>query len=161
MSSNCAHPHEGRGLKGRVLAAELSAAEDRCADADQKLTPPRRRVLELLLEAGQPVKAYDLIAAFSPGGAPAKPPTVYRALNFLQGKGLVHRIESLNAFVACTQHEHEHEGQFLICSDCGKTEELADESVSHLLRDKATEHGFVLQQQTIELRGLCKDCASE
>ena len=59
------------------------------------------------------------------------------------------------------QHEHEHEGQFLICSDCGKSEELADESVSDMLRAKAEAHGFTLTQQTIELRGLCKDCASE
>lgn len=125
------------------------------------LTETRRKVFELVIKAGQPVGAYRLLEAMQDKGTRVMPPTVYRALNFLQGKGLVHRIESLNAFVACTQHEHEHEGQFLICSDCGKTEELADESVSDLLRDKASAHGFVLQQQTIELRGLCKDCASE
>lgn len=125
------------------------------------LTETRRKVFELVIKAGQPVGAYRLLEAMQDKGTRVMPPTVYRALNFLQGKGLVHRIESLNAFVACTQHEHEHEGQFLICSDCGKTEELADESVSEMLRDKATAHGFTLLQQTIELRGLCKDCASD
>jgi DNA-binding PadR family transcriptional regulator len=59
----------------------------RCEAAGQRLTPPRRRVLEMLLKAGQPVKAYDLIAAFGDGGPPAKPPTVYRALDFLSKLG--------------------------------------------------------------------------
>jgi len=131
------------------------------ADHGVGLTETRRKVFELVIKAGQPVGAYRLLEAMQDKGTRVMPPTVYRALNFLQGKGLVHRIESLNAFVACTQHEHEHEGQFLICSDCGKAEELADESVSEMLRDKATAHGFTLLQQTIELRGLCKDCASE
>ena len=124
------------------------------------LTETRRKVFDLVVKAGQPVGAYRLLEAMQDKGTRVMPPTVYRALNFLQGKGLVHRIESLNAFVACTRHEHEHEGQFLICSDCGKTEELADESVSEMLRERATAHGFTLTQQTIELRGLCKDCAS-
>jgi Fur family zinc uptake transcriptional regulator len=131
------------------------------ADHGVGLTETRRKVFELVIKAGQPVGAYRLLEAMQDKGTRVMPPTVYRALNFLQGKGLVHRIESLNAFVACTQHEHEHEGQFLICADCGKTEELADESVSEMLRDRAQAHGFTLTQQTIELRGLCKDCATE
>ena len=131
------------------------------ADHGVGLTETRRKVFELVIKAGQPVGAYRLLEAMQDKGTRVMPPTVYRALNFLQGKGLVHRIESLNAFVACTQHEHEHEGQFLICSDCGKSEELADESVSEMLREKAEAHGFTLTQQTIELRGLCKECASE
>jgi Fur family zinc uptake transcriptional regulator len=131
------------------------------ADHGVGLTDTRRKVFELVIKAGQPVGAYRLLEAMQDKGTRVMPPTVYRALNFLQGKGLVHRIESLNAFIACTQHEQEHEGQFLICSDCGKTEELADESVSEMLREKASAHGFTLTQQTIELRGLCKDCATE
>jgi Fur family zinc uptake transcriptional regulator len=131
------------------------------ADHGIGLTDTRRKVFELVIKAGQPVGAYRLLEAMQDKGTRVMPPTVYRALNFLQGKGLVHRIESLNAFIACTQHEHEHEGQFLICSDCGKTQELADESVSEMLREKASAHGFTLTQQTIELKGLCKDCATE
>jgi Fur family zinc uptake transcriptional regulator len=131
------------------------------ADHGIGLTDTRRKVFELVIKAGQPVGAYRLLEAMQDKGTRVMPPTVYRALNFLQGKGLVHRIESLNAFIACTQHEHEHEGQFLICSDCGKTEELADESVSEMLREKASAHGFTLTQQTIELKGLCKDCVTE
>ncbi len=131
------------------------------ADHGVGLTETRRKVFDLVVKAGQPVGAYRLLEAMQDKGTRVMPPTVYRALNFLQGKGLVHRIESLNAFIACTRSEQEHEGQFLICSDCGKTEELADESVSEMLRERATSHGFTLTQQTIELRGLCKDCASD
>src|ERR1700728_1413794 len=131
------------------------------SDQGTGLTETRRKVLDLVVKAGQPVGAYRLLEAMQDKGTRVMPPTVYRALNFLQGKGLVHRIESLNAFIACTQHEHEHEGQFLICSDCGKTQELADESVSEMLREKASAHGFTRTQQTIELKGLCKECATE
>jgi Fur family zinc uptake transcriptional regulator len=86
-----AHP----GLKGRDLRLALSAAEGRCQEIQERLTSTRRRVLELLLEGDGPLKAYDLIAAFGEGGEPAKPPTVYRALEFLERLGFAHRIESL------------------------------------------------------------------
>ena len=144
--------------RSTTLPGKMTRAE---ADHGVGLTDTRRKVFELVIKAGQPVGAYRLLEAMQDKGTRVMPPTVYRALNFLQGKGLVHRIESLNAFIACTQHEHEHEGQFLICSDCGKTEELADESVSEMLREKASAHGFTLTQQTIELKGLCKDCATD
>jgi Fur family zinc uptake transcriptional regulator len=144
--------------RSTTLPGKMTRAE---ADHGVGLTDTRRKVFELVIKAGQPVGAYRLLEAMQDKGTRVMPPTVYRALNFLQGKGLVHRIESLNAFIACTQHEHEHEGQFLICSECGKTEELADESVSEMLREKASAHGFTLTQQTIELKGLCKDCATE
>lgn len=144
--------------RSTTLPGKMTRAE---ADHGIGLTDTRRKVFELVIKAGQPVGAYRLLEAMQDKGTRVMPPTVYRALNFLQGKGLVHRIESLNAFIACTQHEHEHEGQFLICSDCGKTQELADESVSEMLREKASAHGFTLTQQTIELKGLCKDCATE
>ena len=101
MAQECAHTHEeALGLAGAALRSRLAAAEALCVRREQRLTAPRRRVLELLLQAGQPLKAYDLMAAFDPH-APAKPPTVYRALEFLEREGFAHRIESLNAFVAC------------------------------------------------------------
>ncbi len=135
------------------------SAEHVASEQGVGLTETRRKVFELVIKAGQPVGAYRLLEAMQDKGTRVMPPTVYRALNFLQGKGLVHRIESLNAFVACTRSGHDHEGQFLICSECGKTEELTDESVSAMLRERAKSHGFTLVQQTIELKGLCADCA--
>jgi Fur family zinc uptake transcriptional regulator len=132
-------------------------------DQSTGLTETRRKVLDLVVKAGQPVGAYRLLEAMQDKGTRVMPPTVYRALSFLQGKGLVHRIESLNAFVACTRsdHEHQHSGQFLICSSCGRSDELDDEAVSERLRECADAHGFRLSHQTIELRGLCAECAKK
>lgn len=159
---SCGHDHHSNGLSGGALSAELSAADARCADAGQKLTAPRRRVLELLLEAGQPVKAYDLIASFAEG-APAKPPTVYRALEFLSKQGFAHRIESLNAYVACRHSASEgadnHAAAFLICDCCGVTREI-DPAVLDSIETAARGPGFTVQSVTIEAHGLCADCAA-
>ena len=124
-SEHAGHRHEPLGLSGRALSSGLRSAEARCAAHGQKLTPARRRVLELLLSAGQPVKAYDLISAFGEdAGGPAKPPTVYRALEFLERVGLAHRIESLNAYMACGLGEPAHAAGFLICDCCGAAREI-------------------------------------
>ena len=157
MASHCDHPHARTGLKGRALKAELESAEARCLGAEQRLTAPRRRVLELLLEAGQPAKAYDLIAAFGAGGAPAKPPTVYRALDFLERQGFAHRIESLNAYVACRQGPEDHAAAFLICDCCGDTREVEPLGVERLAK-LAGEAGYTLNVVTIEAHGLCGAC---
>ncbi|MDO9337824.1 MAG: transcriptional repressor [Caulobacteraceae bacterium] len=159
---SCGHDHHSTGLSGGALSAELTAADARCVDAGQKLTAPRRRVLELLLEAGQPVKAYDLIATFA-DGAPAKPPTVYRALEFLSKQGFAHRIESLNAYVACRHSSSEgadnHAAAFLICDCCGATREI-DPAVLDSIQAAAGARDFTVQNVTIEAHGLCADCSA-
>jgi Fur family zinc uptake transcriptional regulator len=154
----CGHDHENGGLEAAALAAELADAERRCAAAEQKLTAPRRRVLELLLQAGQPVKAYDLIAAYGEG-APAKPPTVYRALEFLSKQGFAHRIESLNAYVACRRGEDGHAAAFLICDCCGATREIATAATGPI-EAMGEAAGYALTGVTIEAHGLCADCRS-
>lgn len=161
MNTPCGHEHHQRGLSGQGLTAELAAADSRCARAGQKLTPPRLRVLELLLGAGQPVKAYDLIASYGQDGVPAKPPTVYRALDFLGRQGLVHRIESLNAYVACRHSASEtgdnHGAAFLICDCCGATEEITPPE-GEALQQAATASGYLLERTTIEGHGRCPAC---
>lgn len=160
---SCGHDHDLRGLHGASLTAELAAAEGRCVVAGERLTAPRRRVLEQLLEAGAPVKAYDLIAGFGgeAGGGPAKPPTVYRALEFLSRQGFAHRIESLNAYVACRHSAAEgaatHAAAFLICDCCGATREV-DPAVLDSLGGAADAAGFSVTGVTIEAHGLCADC---
>jgi Fur family zinc uptake transcriptional regulator len=103
-------------------------------------------------------KVFELVEAMQSKGTRVMPPTVYRALNFLQGKGLVHRIESLNAFVACQHADGSHDKQFLICNKCGRTEELTDEDIPALLRERAKALGFTIANQVIELRGQCGNC---
>lgn len=158
-SHACAHDHDSPGLTGGLLTAELQAAETRCEAAGQKLTPPRRRVLELLLEAGQPVKAYDLIAAFGADGEPAKPPTVYRALEFLAKQGFAHRIESLNAYIACGGAADGHAAAFLICDCCGRTSEIVPVGVDEI-QSLAGVQGFKVKALTVEAHGLCQDCGA-
>lgn len=156
----CAHDHSDRpGLHGRPLQAALEQAEQRCATAGERLTSARRTVLQRLLESGQPTKAYDLMADFGADGEAAKPPTVYRALEFLARVGLIHRIESLNAYVACRLGEERHAAGFLICDCCGATREI-EPLAADAMRGAAAASGYVLTAVTVEAHGLCGDCAT-
>jgi Fur family zinc uptake transcriptional regulator len=157
MADACEHHahHVHHGLKGPALGQALAMAEARCADTQERLTAPRRRVLELLLASDAPQKAYDLIAAFGTGGEPAKPPTVYRALEFLERLGFAHRIESLNAYVPC-RLQGGHAAAFLICDCCGEAAEFEPDLGAQLAAAEAT--GYAVRAITIEARGLCAAC---
>lgn len=156
-AANCQHgDHDHHGLSGPALRHALSAAERRCVATDERLTAPRRRVLELLLEGGGPQKAYDLIAAFGATGEPAKPPTVYRALEFLERLGFAHRIESLNAYVPCRLEGEGHTAAFLICDCCGAAEEFEPDLSPGLAAAQAK--GYAVASVTLEARGLCPAC---
>jgi Fur family transcriptional regulator, zinc uptake regulator len=155
MSESCHHEHGQRaGVHGAALVAALGSAEARCAAEQERLTAPRRRVLELLLEAEAPLKAYDLIAAF--GDEPAKPPTVYRALEFLERLGFAHRIESLNAYVPCRMEAERHSAAFLICECCGAAQEFEPDFARELAA--AEQAGYAVRSVTLEARGLCAEC---
>jgi Fur family transcriptional regulator, zinc uptake regulator len=157
MKHACAHEGEDVGLRDIALASALGDAERRCTEAEERLTGPRRRVLELLLASGGPVKAYDLIAAYGEGGEAAKPPTVYRALDFLERLGFAHRLESLNAYVACRGVEAPHAAAFLICDCCGAASEF-EPDVSDAVERAAGERGYAVSTLTLEARGLCSAC---
>jgi Fur family zinc uptake transcriptional regulator len=158
MNKACEH-HTHDAPDGSVLSQALISAEARCSAAGERWTPPRKRVLELLLRAGGPVKAYDLIADFSDDGAAAKPPTVYRALDFLEGVGLAHRIPSLNAYVACGAAGEVHSASFLICDCCGSAEEF-DPKIEASAQAEAERLGFRPKTMALEVRGLCRACAA-
>lgn len=157
MSGDCHHheEHQHHGLNGSSLKGALESAQRRCIDAQERLTPPRRRVLELLLSADAPLKAYDLIAAYGEHGEAAKPPTVYRALEFLERLGFAHRIESLNAYVPC-RIEGGHTAAFLICDCCGEAAEFEPDFGPQLAAARAA--GYEVRQVTLEARGLCAGC---
>jgi len=157
MGSECHHADGAHpGLKGHALTHALGAAEGRCVATQERLTAPRRRVLELLLEADGPQKAYDLIAAFGEHGEPAKPPTVYRALEFLERLGFAHRIESLNAYVPCRIDGGEHRAAFLICDCCGAAQEFEPDFTAQLAAAEAA--GYQVSTITLEARGRCSAC---
>lgn len=137
----------------------LSRAEALCKERGVRLTEQRRRVLEILWEAGRPIGAYDILEAMGVGRRALAPPTVYRALDFLLEQGLVHKIESLHAFVGCDHPGQPHASQFLICDRCGAVTELEDEGVARSLRSAADETGFQPARPVVELIGVCATCA--
>lgn len=133
--------------------------ERHCRARGLRLTPTRRRVLELILAADGPVKAYDLLDQLKSERPGAAPPTIYRALEFLLDNHFIHRLETLNAFVSCIHPEHQHEGQFLICERCQSVTEVHDSGLSAALADTARSHDFSAKHQVLEIYGHCKACA--
>ena len=142
------HDHEN------CIDIALDRAAALCERRGARLTELRRRVLELVWRGHEPVGAYDLLAQMGR----AAPPTVYRALDFLIEQGLVHRIESLNAYVGCDRPDAAHASQFLICTGCGATAELDDASLAGAVARRAAQLGFAVERQTVELRGRCPRC---
>ncbi len=136
----------------------LAQARDICQTRNARLTPVRHRVLELIWGSHKPLGAYDLLGVLAREGHNAAPPTIYRALDFLQQHGLVHRIASLNAFVGCSHARENHTGIFLICQGCRNVHELASESVSNSVNSASAEQGFTPVETTIEVAGLCPRC---
>jgi Fur family transcriptional regulator, zinc uptake regulator len=149
-----AHSHDGRAS----LESALAMAEAYCRERGEKLTPIRRKVLELLLASGRATKAYSLLdemRQIHPGSAP---PTVYRALDFLLSAGLIHRIESINAFAVChdlTQCQH---GILVVCQQCGNVTELHEPKLRQALVTQIEAAGYRLAGDGIELKGFCAQC---
>lgn len=136
----------------------ISEVEQRCRQRGLRLTPTRRRVLELVLAADGPVKAYDLLDQLKSEQPGAAPPTIYRALDFLLANHFIHRLETLNAFVSCFHPAESHQGQFLICDECQSVTEIHDHDLVRELRDAADRHNFHPSRQVLEIYGLCDNC---
>jgi Fur family zinc uptake transcriptional regulator len=140
--------------------AAREAAERLTESRGLRLTPTRARVLEIVAESHQPVGAYDILQRLSAERGRAAPPTVYRALAFLVEQGLAHRIDSLNAFVACFDSERSHDAGFLICDTCKAVEEIAENAVGEAVRQSVTARGFHPRRTVVEISGICAACAA-
>jgi len=146
--------------------AKLDHAVALCERRGTRLTELRRLVLGLILDSQAPTGAYDLLERLRIHRGASAPPTVYRALDFLQEQGFVHRIERLSAFVGCIEagthggdgHDHHHAAQFLICRSCGQATELDDHALAHALVHAAEAVGFKVTSATIEAEGTCAKC---
>ncbi|WP_112324106.1 Fur family transcriptional regulator [Oceanibium sediminis] len=147
-----AHDH------ARCAASALHAAQTLCAARNLRLTPARARVLEILLEAHRALGAYEILERLREDGQPAQPPVAYRALNFLCENGLAHRIERLNAFVACVDPQAEHDAAFLICRRCDRVAESPRDQDAGHLGAAAADAGFAIERTVVEALGLCPDC---
>ena len=129
-----------------------------CTEQGLRFTEPRQYVLEIIAAAKKPVGAYDILAALGEKIDNPKPPTAYRAIEFLEEHGFVHRIESLNAYVLCGT-DHRHEGsQFMICDSCGDVTEAHLCHIPSDLAGKTEAAGFQLKHWSAELHGICKNC---
>lgn len=149
-----AHKHD----HDACIENAVADAERICEQRGTRFTELRRRILTMIWQGHKAVKAYDLLDQLAVGGGSAKPPTVYRALDFLMEEGLVHKIESLNAYVGCPHPGDDHISQFLICDECETVDEVTTSVLSGAVAEAAETAGFSIQKQTLELHGLCKNC---
>jgi len=149
-----------------VSAAPLAAkwrklAERRCAEKGERLTPARLAVYAEMLTRDRPVSAYELIGLLEERQKrKIAPLTVYRHLDFLIRTGLVHRLQSAQTYLPCEHPDHAHESQFLLCSSCGRVDEVESRGVRKMLSRIADERGFRPEQAVVEVKGLCGACAA-
>ena len=143
------------------VASAIATAENLCRERGLRFTALRERVLTLVWDSHKPVGAYDILEKLSEEGKRAAPPTVYRALDFLIEAGLVHRLDSLNAYIGCPDPERSHSGQFLICRQCRTVAELDDPDIDDLVGAKAAQFGFTAVHQMLEIQGVCSNCRGE
>ena len=148
------HVHDGDAFVREVERA--------CEQRGLRLTPIRANALRLIADAGRPIKAYDLLDQMKTTHDAAAPPTVYRALDFLLEHGFIHKLASINAYVGCHHPGGaQHAVPFLICDNCQSATELEDAAVVDSLEASARALGFMPQAQTLEVHGLCVNCAKQ
>lgn len=164
MSLPSSPPHASASAKhdhAKCVSAALDTAEQLCIVRGVQLTPIRLQVLELIWESHQAVKAYELLDRIKPLKQEAKPATIYRALDFLIEQGLIHRIESLNAFIGCHYSGQQHEQLLLICKQCHEVEERSAPEVMSALSSEIRQADFVAHSKAIEIHGICAKCSKE
>ncbi|WP_421704845.1 Fur family transcriptional regulator [Aliiroseovarius sp.] len=154
QETNAFHSHDHTACSRDALAE----AERVCAEKGARLTPVRRRTLEILLEGHRALGAYDVLERLSAEGFGHQPPVAYRALDFLVEHGLVHRIRRLNAFAACAHPGENHAPTFLICRACDSVAEAPGDMIRAAADEAALAMGFEIERLSVEALGLCPAC---
>lgn len=146
-------------MKSASVESILVKAQKMCEQRAVRLTPQRRQVLRLMAEQKNAISAYDLLDLLRVSEPQAKPPTVYRALDFLMEQGFIHKIESTNSYVVC-HHVGEplHTSALFICDSCGQVTEHHADGIDQLLKALAFKTGFVIQHSVLETHGTCSNC---
>lgn len=142
----------------QVASQALHQAENICKQKDIKLTKLRQTVLKLVWKEPGYVKAYDLLEKLKKIDPSAKPPTIYRSLDFLIEHGFIHKLQSLNAFIGCSHPQEHKECYFLICDNCQKIEECCSNKILKAVESTSNQSKFALDQVTLEISGRCKNC---
>lgn len=146
---------------GACVSDTLAAAEVRCATDGVRFTPVRRKVLEILLQEHRALGAYAILDKLREDGFGSQPPVAYRALDFLVANGLAHKIERLNAFIACVHPSHAHTPAFMICRLCDAVAETHSSPARGLLGDAARATGFRIERTVVEAEGVCPSCVDK
>ncbi|MCT4558734.1 MAG: transcriptional repressor [Pelagimonas sp.] len=142
----------------KCVTSGLAAAEAECKEKGLQFTAVRRRTLEILLQAHKAMGAYEVLDQLRDDGLGGQPPVAYRALDFLVKNGFVHRIERLNAFIACAHPGRRHAPCFLICTKCETVVEAPGQPIAQALGVAAQDMGFAIKKVAIEAEGLCPRC---
>lgn len=162
---NC-HVHHPNDIEARIASAVAL-----CQSSDVRFTPLRQEVYRLILSADKPMGAYDLISAlqnsrFTQSSESRKktniaPPTIYRSLDFLLSQGLIHQLNSLNAYIPCCHPRDSHTSAFLICNECKTVQEYSNVPIDNIITLSEKDTEFTVQKSIIELQGLCHECKSK
>ncbi len=139
----------------------MAAAKDRCAKEGLRFTAVRQKTLEILLKEHRALGAYEVLDRLRDAGFGSQPPVAYRALEFLVGNGFAHKIERLNAFIACTNSDAAHSPAFMICRECESVAETPSTLARGALGEAAKAAGFVIERTVVEAEGLCPSCADK
>lgn len=140
------------------ISSAIQEAETLCKTRETRLTPIRRKILELVWQSHSPSKAYDILSRFRHEIPSAEPPTIYRALDFLLKERFIHKIEHLNAYIGCMHPQSSDSCFFLICKNCHHIQELSKPALSDTIAQTLNEHFFSVQHVSLEIQGLCKAC---
>ncbi len=150
-----AHDHAG------CITTALAAAEAHCAENGLRFTAVRRKALEILLQEHRALGAYEMLDRLRDAGFGSQPPVAYRALEFLVANGFVHKIERLNAFVACSHPGANHSPAFMICRSCDSVAETQSAPSRGTLGEAARAAGFQIERTMVEAVGLCPVCVDK
>jgi Fur family zinc uptake transcriptional regulator len=157
LAKACSHHNHGH-----CISDAIGAARQLCNERGVRLTSLREQVLELVWQSHKPLGAYTLMDMLAQASTRrVAPPTVYRALDFLLEEGLIHRINSLNAYIGCPSPTQKHQSHFLICQACSVAVELDNAQINQAVFDAASAAGFTLASHTIEINGLCPSCQNQ
>lgn len=150
-----AHNHED------CVDEALRATKQHCAEHGLRLTPVREKVLEILLQEHRALGAYAILDKLRDEGFGSQPPVAYRALDFLAKHGFAHKIERLNAFIACTHPGSSHSPAFMICRLCDVVAEAHSHPAKGALGEAARAVGFHIERTVVEAEGICTSCAEK
>lgn len=157
MEQNVFEPHDHK----TCISTSMDSVEAACEERGLQLTKVRRRVLEILLKDHQAMGAYQVLDVLREEGLGSQPPVAYRALDFLVKNGFAHKIESKNAFVACSMPHEEHMPSFLICQNCDAVSEARGGPALRPISRVIAESGFQVENAMIEVNGLCQACVPQ